>query len=82
MFIMTMTASYKLLWMFIEKGVRAASSAEAFAFKLDAVLVAAMAILAIVVVVDSIIKWYGYIYGKRKVVTSEVVEWATDMEVR
>ena len=45
-------------------------------------LVAAMALLAIVVVVDSLIKWYGYLAGKREIITSEVVEWATDMEVR
>jgi len=40
-----------------------------------------MALLAVVVVADSFVKWYGYIAGNREVVTSEVVEWATDMEV-
>lgn len=82
MFIMTMTASYQLLWMFLGKAAHAATPGEAFAFRLDAVLVAAMAMLAIVVVVDSLAKWYGYLAGKRDVVTSEVVEWATDLEVR
>lgn len=82
MFIMTMTASYKLLHLFLGKAANAGSSSDAFAFRLDAVLVASMALLAVVVVLDSFVKWYGYLAGKREVVTSEVVEWATDMEVR
>lgn len=82
MFTMTMTASYELLQIFIEKGAAAVTHGDAFSFKLDAILVAAMAMLAIIVVLDSFIKWHGYIAGKREVVTSEVVEWATDMEVR
>ena len=81
MFTMTLTASYKLLYMFIGKAANAATSSDAFAFRLDAVLVASMAILAVIVVADSFVKWYGYLAGKREVVTSEVVEWATDMEV-
>ncbi len=82
MFTMTMTASYQLIYIFLGKAASASAPAEAFAFKLDALLVAVMAFLAIVVVGDSFTKWYGYIAGKREVVTSEVVEWATDMEVR
>jgi len=82
MFVMTMTASYELLWLFLGKAAQAGVASEAFAFKLDAALVAVMALLAVVVVADSLIKWYGYIVGNREVVTSEVVEWAADMEVR
>lgn len=81
MFTMTMTASYQLLFLFLGKAGKTVNSGEAFAFKLDALLVAVMAGLAIVVVFDSVFKWYGYIAGKREVITSEVVEWATDMEV-
>ena len=76
MFTMTMTASYKLLYMFLGKAANAATSSDAFAFRLDAVLVASMAILAVIVVADSFVKWYGYMAGKREVITSEVVEWA------
>ncbi|HZX48274.1 MAG TPA: carbon starvation protein A, partial [Nitrospirota bacterium] len=71
MFTMTLTASYKLLYMFIGKAANAATSSDAFAFRLDAVLVASMAILAVIVVADSFVKWYGYLAGKREVVTSE-----------
>ena len=81
MFTTTITASYKLLYLFLGKAAGAPTPSEAFAFRLDAVLVAVMAVLAIVVIIDSFAKWYGYLAGKREVVTSEVVEWATDMEV-
>ncbi len=81
MFVMTMTASYNLLYIFLGKAAVTSAPSEAFAFQLDAVLVAAMAVLAIIVIIDSFAKWYGYLAGKREVVTSEVVEWATDMEV-
>ncbi|MBI3398243.1 MAG: carbon starvation protein A [Deltaproteobacteria bacterium] len=79
---MTLTASWKLFWIFLDKAGKAAAPADVFTFKLDAALVAMMAALAIVVVVDSLYKWYGYLMGKREMVTSEVVEWAEDMEVR
>ncbi|MCC6543642.1 MAG: carbon starvation protein A [Nitrospirae bacterium] len=81
MFTMTMTASYKLMDMFLVKAANSAASSDAFSFRLDAVLVASMAILAVIVVADSFVKWYGYLAGKREIVTSEVVEWATDLEV-
>lgn len=82
MFIMTMAASYQLLYLFLGKAASASTSSDAFTFRLDAMLVAVMAVLAIIIVADSFIKWYGYLAGRREVVTSEVVEWATDLEVR
>jgi len=82
MFIMTITASWQLFWIFLDKAKKAINPADIFTFKLDATLVAMMAVLAIVTVTDSVYKWYGYLMGKREIVTSEVVEWATDMEVR
>jgi len=80
MFTTTMTASYQLLYLFLGKAATAYTPSEVFAFQLDAVLVAAMAILAIIVIIDSFAKWYGYLAGKREVVTSEVVEWAADYD--
>ena len=78
----TLTASWQLFWIFLDKAGKAISPADIFTFKLDATLVAMMAALAIITVADSVYKWYGYLMGKREIVTSEVVEWATDMEVR
>ncbi|MBI5893754.1 MAG: carbon starvation protein A [Deltaproteobacteria bacterium] len=75
MFTTTLTASYKLFWLFMAKANSAASPADAFTFKLDAALVAIMAGLAVIALLDSIYKWAGYLSGKREIVTSEVVEW-------
>ena len=82
MFVTTLTASYQLFYMFMGKAAAATVAGDAFTFKLDAFLVAVMATLAVIALVDSVYKWYGYLLGKRKIVTSEVVEWATEMEVR
>ena len=81
MFGTTLTASWQLFWIFLDKAGKAINPADVFTFRLDATLVAMMAILAIIAVVDSVYKWYGYLMGKREIITSEVVEWATDMEV-
>ncbi len=80
MFVTTLTASYQLFYMFMGKAA-AATPADAFTFKLDAALVALMATLAVIALVDSVHKWYGYLAGKREIMTSEVVEWVTEMEV-
>ncbi|HLB05869.1 MAG TPA: carbon starvation CstA family protein [Thermodesulfobacteriota bacterium] len=80
MFVTTLTASYQLFYMFMGKAA-AATPTDAFTFKLDAALVALMATLAVIALVDSVHKWYGYLAGKREIVTSEIVEWATEMEV-
>lgn len=81
MFVTTLTASYQLFYMFMGKAATASNPADVFTFRLDATLVAIMATLAVIALVDSIYKWYGYLAGKREIVTSEVVEWATELEV-
>ncbi len=77
----TMVASYELFYMFMGKAAASTVAGEAFTFRLDATLVAIMAILAVITLVDSVYKWYGYLAGKREIITSEVVEWATEIEV-
>ncbi|MBM2837710.1 MAG: cstA [Deltaproteobacteria bacterium] len=81
MFVTTLTASYQLFYVFMGKAATASNPAEVFTFRFDATLVAIMATLAVIALVDSIYKWYGYLAGKREIITSEVVEWATDLEV-
>ena len=81
MFVTTLTASYQLFYMFMGKAATASNPAEVFSFRFDATLVAIMATLAVIALVDSIYKWYGYLAGKREIITSEVVEWATELEV-
>lgn len=73
MFATTFTASYKLFFIFLEKSASSTIPGDAFTFKLDAVLIAIMVALAIIALFDSIHKWYGYLAGKRKIITTEVV---------
>ncbi len=63
MFATTFTASYKLFRVFIEKSE---VSDDAFTYRLDAALVAIMAILAMIALFDSAHKWYGYLTGTGK----------------
>lgn len=59
MFVMTLTASWELFWIFDAKTSAATEAAEAFAYRLDSILVALMAVLAVVAVADSATKWRG-----------------------
>ena len=56
MFTTTFTASWKLMWLFMHKAASAPSPAEAFSFRIDAYLVFLMASLAVVVVIDMLLK--------------------------
>lgn len=75
----TLTAAYELFFIFLDKA--AATPAAALTFKINAVLVSVMATLVLVAVGDSVYKWIGYISGKREIISSEVVEWAGNLEV-
>ncbi len=72
MFTTTLTASYKLIHIFNEKATKAQNSMEAFHYRVDAFLVFLMAVLAITALIDMLYKWYGYLSGKREILTSEV----------
>lgn len=76
MFVTTFTASYELFLVFLEKAATSPTPEDAFTFRLDAVLVALMAILAAIALVDSVHKWYGYLSGKKAIVTTEAIEQA------
>ncbi len=59
MFIMTVTASWELFWIFARKAALSVDPKDAFTFRLDSILVAVMAGLAITAVADSVIKWWA-----------------------
>ena len=80
MTITTLTASWQLFFLFLGKA-RGASAVDALTYNIDAGLVFAMACLVVIAIGDSVYKWIGYINGKREIITSEVVEWARDLEV-
>ena len=72
MFVTTLTASYQLFMIFLKKSSSAKAPGDSFTFILDATLVAAMAILAIITLLDSIFKWYGWLKKKSRQKTQTV----------
>jgi carbon starvation protein len=67
----TLTGSYDMFGFFLMKAASLAG-AQAFPLYLDAALVAAVAILGLIVLSDSIRQWYGYVIQKKPFTTSEV----------
>jgi carbon starvation protein len=68
----TLTGSYEMFWMFFTKAATLAVS-ESFPLYLDAVLVAAVAVLGLIVLSDSMKQWYGYVILKKPFTSSEVI---------
>ena len=58
------------------KAATLTAGAQAFTLYLDAVLVAVVAILGVIVLVDSTRQWYGYVILKRPFTSSEVIAMA------
>ena len=71
----TLTACYELFFLFMAKAGQAVASGKAFALYLDAGLVAVVALLAVIVLVDSVRQWYGYLIEGRPYTSSEVLGW-------
>jgi carbon starvation protein len=69
--VVTLTSAYDLMVLFAGKGAGVAGR-EAFAYWLDAALVGVVAVLALVILADSLAKWNGYLIRKRPYTTSEV----------
>ncbi|MEE8493630.1 MAG: hypothetical protein V3S25_06260 [Nitrospirales bacterium] len=55
------------------KAAQAGAPAQAFTLYLDAALVAIVALLALIVLTDSIRKWYGYLVQGRPYTSTEVL---------
>jgi carbon starvation protein len=70
----TFTASIKLIQDFT---IQSSTSPDPFALRINALLMGAMLILAVVVVIDSAIKWYGYLVKKRPIKTTEVTVYSS-----
>jgi carbon starvation protein len=68
----TLTGSYEMLGMFLGKAATLARG-QAFALYLDALLVAAVAVLGLIVLSDSMKQWYWYVVLKKPFTSSEVV---------
>jgi len=44
----------------------------------NALLITVILVLAVVILVDSLIKWYGYLFRKRPVATTEVIVYSKE----
>ncbi|MBA2252838.1 MAG: carbon starvation protein A [Nitrospirales bacterium] len=71
--VITLTGAYEMLVLFVEKAREAGATGQAVALYVDAVLVGVVALLAVIVLADSIRQWYGYIVLKHAFTSSEVV---------
>jgi carbon starvation protein len=69
----TLTGAYQLFFLFVAKAGAATGSDQALPLVVDAILVAVVAVLAIIVLVDSTRKWYGYLVQGWPIRTTEVV---------
>jgi len=70
MAITTFTASFKLLKDFSAKAL--SSLPDAFNYKIDAILVGMMTCLALIIVIDSVIKWCRFFISGQPIATTEV----------
>jgi len=70
--LITLTGCYEMFGMFLAKAATLAAS-QSLPLYLDAVLVAVVAVLGLIVLGDSAQQWYGYMILKRPFTSSEVV---------
>ena len=70
--LITLTGSYEMFGMFLANA-RTVGASESFPLYLDAVLVAVVAILGLIVLSDSMRQWYGFLILKQPFTSSEVV---------
>jgi carbon starvation protein len=70
--VITLTACYELFFRYLDQARAAATAPEAFPFKLNAGLVGTVATIATVILIDSAIKWYGYLVLKKPMTNTEV----------
>ena len=71
--VITLTGCFELFGLFVHRAVDGTGS-KVLAMWINAVLIALVAVLAVVVLIDSVIKWYGYLIQKRPYTSTEVIE--------
>jgi carbon starvation protein len=69
--VITLYGSYELFGLFTQKAATLTGH-DAFHYQLNAALVAVVAVLAVIVLADSLVKWYGYLILKRPYTSTEV----------
>ena len=71
--IITLSGCYELFHLFLHRAVTEARE-QALTMWINTVLVGVVATLAVVVLIDSLMKWYGYLVMKRPYTSSEVTD--------
>ena len=71
--LITLTGAYELFFLFLGQAMQSGDPATVLPLYLDAGLVGIVAMLAIVVLVDSARQWYGYLVQGWTITTSEVL---------
>jgi carbon starvation protein len=69
----TLTGSYEMFGLFLDKAKSLGDTGQAFTLYLDAALVGIVALLAAIVLTDSVRQWYGYLIHKKPFTSSEVI---------
>lgn len=69
----TLTGSYEMFVLFVGQAAGVSDAGQAFALYLDAVLVGTVALLAVIVLVDSVRQWYCYLVQGQPFTSSEVI---------
>lgn len=69
----TLAGSYEMFGLFLGQARSLGDAGQAFALYLDAALVGIVALLAVIVLADSIRQWYGYLVQGRPFTSSEVI---------
>src|SRR5881296_1431802 len=78
--VITLSGSYELFVLFLTNA-GSAPAEEAVVFYLDAALIGIVATLAVVILADSLAKWYGYVIRKQPYRTSEVPSGEDGIEI-
>jgi carbon starvation protein len=71
--VITLTGAYEMLVLFVGKAMNTVERGQAVALYVDAALVGMVALLAVVVLADSVRQWYGYVVLKHPFTSSEVI---------
>jgi carbon starvation protein len=71
--VITLIGAYEMLVLFVGKAMNTVEKGQAVALYVDAALVGMVALLAVIVLADSVRQWYGYVVLKHPFTSSEVV---------
>jgi len=72
--LITLTGCYELYWIFLDRAAIAADPSQSTTMYINAALVGLVAILALVVLAESVIKWYGYVVLKQPYTSTEIAD--------